>query len=75
MDSKSLISLTQPTDAALFINGMYYDMEYADVFTILDVLKSEGKVLDGLDKLGLTDEQARKFVTLDLGEFRKESRA
>jgi len=34
----------------LFVNGLYFDMDYADVFTILDALKSEGKVLDGLGR-------------------------
>ncbi|XP_059082867.1 UDP-glucose:glycoprotein glucosyltransferase 1-like [Tigriopus californicus] len=54
-----------PTDAALFINGMYFDMEYVDIFSILDTLKSEGRVLDGLGRLGLTDEQARKMISQD----------
>ena len=55
----------QTNDAALFINGMYFDMDYVDIFTILDTLKSEGKVLDGLGDLGLTDEQARKMMSQD----------
>lgn len=44
---------------------MYFDMDYVDIFTILDTLKSEGKVLDGLAQLGLTDEQARKMMSQD----------
>ncbi len=55
-----------PTDAGLFINGMHYDMDYVDIFTILDAIKSESKVLDGLGRLGLTDEQAAKMISLDL---------
>ena len=55
----------QPSDAALFVNGMFFDMDYVDVFTILDALKSEARVLDGLGKLGLTDEQARKLIVQD----------
>ncbi len=54
-----------PSDAALFINGMFFDMDYVDIFTILETLKSEGRVLDGLGKLGLTDEQARKLIVQD----------
>lgn len=55
----------QPSDAALFINGMHFDMDYVDIFTLLDTIKSEAGVLDGLGRLGLTDEQARKVVALD----------
>ncbi len=55
----------QPTDAALFINGMHFDMDYVDIFSLLDTIKSEANVLDGLGKIGLTDEQARKVVALD----------
>ena len=40
-------------------------MDYVDVFTILDSLKSEGRVLDGLGDLGLTDEQARRMISQD----------
>jgi UDP-glucose:glycoprotein glucosyltransferase len=55
----------QPTDAALFINGLHYDMDYVDIFTILDAIKSEAKILDGLGRLGLSDEQASKMISLD----------
>ena len=53
----------QTSDAALFINGMYFDMDYVDVFTVMDTLKSEGRVLDGLGDLGMTDEQARAMIS------------
>jgi len=55
----------QPTDAALFINGLHFDMDYVDIFTLLDTIKSEANVLNGLGKIGLSDEQARKVVALD----------
>ena len=56
----------QTSDAALFVNGMYFDMDYVDVFTVMDTLKSEGRVLDGLGDLGMTDEQARAMISQDL---------
>ena len=34
----------QPSDAALFINGLYFDMDFVDIFTILETIKSEAKV-------------------------------
>jgi len=40
-------------------------MDYVDIFTIIDTIKSEAGVLDGLGRLGLTDEQASsKFNTV-----------
>ena len=55
----------QPSDAALYINGLHYDMDYVDIFTILEALKSEAKVLDGLGRLGVDDSKAAKLMTLD----------
>ena len=63
----------QPSDAALFVNGMYFDMDYVDVFTVLETLKSEGRVLDGLGELGMTDEQARKMISQDLSSDKQTS--
>lgn len=40
-------------------------MDYVDIFTLMDTIKSEANVLDGLGKIGLSDEQARKVVALD----------
>lgn len=54
-----------PKDAMLFINGMQYDMDYVDIFTLLDVIKSEGKILDGLGKLGLNEDHAAKMLSVD----------
>ncbi|QQP41205.1 Uncharacterized protein FKW44_015496, partial [Caligus rogercresseyi] len=56
----------QPSDSALFINGIFFDMDYADIFTIFDSLKTEGKILDGLGNLGLSEAQASKLISLDL---------
>ena len=63
----------QPSDAALFINGMYFDMDYVDMFTVMDTLKSEGRVLDGLGDLGMTDEQARAMISQDLSSSEKQT--
>ena len=63
----------QTSDAALFINGMYFDMDYVDMFTVMDTLKSEGKVLDGLGDLGMTDEQARAMISQDLSSSEKQT--
>eukprot|EP00090_Calanus_glacialis_P019622 TRINITY_DN3011_c0_g1_i1.p1 TRINITY_DN3011_c0_g1~~TRINITY_DN3011_c0_g1_i1.p1 ORF type:complete len:1524 (+),score=468.92 TRINITY_DN3011_c0_g1_i1:46-4617(+) len=57
----------QPNDAALFINGQHFDMDFTDIFTILDTLRSEERVLGGLGSLGLTAKQTQSLMTLDLG--------
>merc|ERR1719244_919889 len=57
----------QPNDAALFINGQHFDMDYTDMFTVLDTLRSEEKVLGGLGGMGLTTKQTQNLMTLDLG--------
>ena len=62
----------QTSDAALFINGMFFDMDYVDMFTVMDTLKSEGRVLDGLGDLGMTDEQARAMISQDLSSSEKQ---
>lgn len=42
-----------PNDAALYINGMHFDMDYTDMFTLLDHIKNEQRALEGLAKLGI----------------------
>ncbi len=63
----------QPTDAALFINGLHFDMDYVDVFTLLDTIKTESKVMDGLGRLGIKDDVASKFTSLDFSTSNKVS--
>ena len=42
-----------PGESALFINGLQADLEIYDVFTLLDTLKSEAKLMEGLHSLGI----------------------
>ncbi|KAL1780525.1 UDP-glucose:glycoprotein glucosyltransferase 2 [Sigmodon hispidus] len=55
-----------PGDAHLFINGLLVDMNVYDPFSILDMLKSEGKLMSGLKNLGLSEEYINKFLNLNL---------
>uniref|UniRef100_A0AAV2JJA9 UDP-glucose ceramide glucosyltransferase-like 1 n=1 Tax=Knipowitschia caucasica TaxID=637954 RepID=A0AAV2JJA9_KNICA len=41
----------QPGDSALFINGLHIDLEAQDMFSVLDVLRSEARVMEGLRSL------------------------
>ena len=61
----------QPSDAALFINGLYFDMDYVDIFTILETVKSEAKVLDGLGRIGISDSVASKLTSVDFSNPNK----
>ena len=40
------------SDAALFVNGMFFDMDTMDVFTLFEHLREEQRVMEGLAKVG-----------------------
>ena len=54
--------LSGPKDSMLFINGLQFDLDYVDVFSLFDTLRAESKALDGLGQLGLTDKQAQSTL-------------
>lgn len=41
-----------PTDTALFLNGIFFDMDVVDIFTIFETVRQEIKVMEGLYKIG-----------------------
>ncbi|XP_076324138.1 UDP-glucose-glycoprotein glucosyltransferase isoform X3 [Tachypleus tridentatus] len=57
-----------PSDVALFINGMYFDMEITDVFSLVQVLKQETKLLEGLHNIGIPEVAVSKLLKLDMTE-------
>lgn len=56
----------QPPDAALFLNGLFFDAETLDIFTLLETMRSESRVLDGLHKLGFKGKSSEPLLALDL---------
>lgn len=42
----------QSSDTALFLNGIFFDMDLVDTMTILDSLRQEMRVLEGLHSSG-----------------------
>ena len=40
-------------ESALYLNGIPMDMEVYDVFSLLDIMRSEAKIMEGLFSLGL----------------------
>ncbi|KAM5288069.1 UDP-glucose:glycoprotein glucosyltransferase 2 [Ctenodactylus gundi] len=55
----------QPGDARLFINGLHVDIDAYDPFSILDLLKLEGKMMNGLHNIGIDREDMGKFLKLN----------
>lgn len=55
----------QPGDAFLYINGLRIDIDAYDPFSILDMLKLEGKMMNGLHNLGINGEYMSKFLKLN----------
>ena len=40
-------------ESALYLNGIPMDMEVYDIFSLLDIMRSEAKIMEGLFSLGL----------------------
>ncbi|XP_075236839.1 UDP-glucose-glycoprotein glucosyltransferase isoform X2 [Lycorma delicatula] len=57
----------QPSDTALFINGMFFEVDNIDMMTILDIIRQELRILEGLHKIGITEKKIlSKLLALDL---------
>ncbi|KAM8856453.1 UDP-glucose:glycoprotein glucosyltransferase 2 isoform 2-T2 [Spinachia spinachia] len=53
-----------PGDAELFINGLHIDLDVHNPFSILDLLRAEARVLEGLHNLGIQGEDQGKLLRL-----------
>ncbi|KAJ0070361.1 hypothetical protein NL108_007747, partial [Boleophthalmus pectinirostris] len=53
-----------PGDGELFINGLHIDLDVHNPFSILDILRGEAKVLEGLHNLGIKGEHQAKLLRL-----------
>ncbi|XP_064455820.1 UDP-glucose:glycoprotein glucosyltransferase 1-like isoform X2 [Ornithodoros turicata] len=56
----------EPADAAFFFNGLYYDVEITDMFTLLQALKQETRLLEGLYNIGIPKPMIPKLMKIDL---------
>ncbi|XP_076640007.1 UDP-glucose-glycoprotein glucosyltransferase [Colletes latitarsis] len=56
----------QPTDTALFVNGLFFDLEAVDVLGLLESLRSEFKVMESLRNIGFSNSKMSKLLALDL---------
>lgn len=41
-----------PTDTALFLNGMFFDMDVVDIFSVLETVRQEIRIMEGLYRIG-----------------------
>ncbi|XP_013416185.1 UDP-glucose:glycoprotein glucosyltransferase 1 isoform X2 [Lingula anatina] len=57
-----------PGESALFFNGLQYDLDISDVFTLLDTLRADAKIMEGLYSMGIKGESLSSLLKLDLKE-------
>ncbi|XP_077554205.1 UDP-glucose-glycoprotein glucosyltransferase isoform X3 [Haemaphysalis longicornis] len=62
----------EPTDGALFFNGLYYDIDVVDLFSLLQVLKQETRLLEGLHNIGIPKDIIPQLVKVDLVNNKQE---
>lgn len=58
----------QPVDTALFVNGLFYDIDLIDVYGILDILRQELRTMEGLHKFGISNERLTTLLALDFSD-------
>lgn len=56
-----------PGESALLLNGISMEMDVYDIFSLLDVMKSEAKVMEGLFSLGFKGSDLSRLLRIDLG--------
>uniref|UniRef100_A0A8C7Y8C1 UDP-glucose ceramide glucosyltransferase-like 1 n=1 Tax=Oryzias sinensis TaxID=183150 RepID=A0A8C7Y8C1_9TELE len=53
-----------PGDGELFVNGLHIDLDTHNPFSILEILRGEAKILEGLHNLEIKGEHQGKFLSL-----------
>ncbi|NXG55323.1 UGGG1 glucosyltransferase, partial [Hemiprocne comata] len=56
----------QPGDSALFINGLLVDLDTQDIFSLIDVLRNEARVMEGLHSLGIEGLSLHNVLKLNI---------
>ncbi|XP_075538389.1 UDP-glucose-glycoprotein glucosyltransferase isoform X3 [Dermacentor variabilis] len=62
----------EPADGALFLNGLYYDVDVIDLFSLLQSLKQETRLLEGLHNIGIPKDLIPSLVKVDLVNNKQE---
>lgn len=58
----------QPSDTALFINGMFFDLDIVDIISLFEVIRQEQRVMQGLHNIGVSNKRMSALLELDLNE-------
>lgn len=58
----------QPADTALFVNGLFYDIDLVDIYGILDILRQELRAMEGMFKLGISNKRLNSLLALDFND-------
>ncbi|XP_018331345.1 UDP-glucose:glycoprotein glucosyltransferase isoform X2 [Agrilus planipennis] len=61
----SILNL-QPSDTALFINGMFFDVDLVDIYTLLEVMRQELRTMEGLFRFGFRNKTFTSLLSVDL---------
>ncbi|KAK4879085.1 hypothetical protein RN001_007231 [Aquatica leii] len=61
------------SDTALFINGMFFDLDLIDFYAILDVLRQEQRTMEGLYQFGMDNDQVKTLLSLDFSNTNSET--
>ncbi|XP_028995907.1 UDP-glucose:glycoprotein glucosyltransferase 1 isoform X2 [Betta splendens] len=56
----------QPGDSALFINGLHIDLDTQDIFSVFEVLRSEARVMEGLQSLMIEPHYIHDILKLNV---------
>lgn len=54
----------QPQDTAIFVNGMFFDLDVVDVISLLEIIRQEQRLMQGLHAVGNIIIQ--KYISLHL---------
>lgn len=55
----------QPQDTALFINGLFHDVDLVDVYGVLEVVRQELRTMEGLHGVGMGNKRLGALLALD----------
>lgn len=58
----------QPSDTALFINGLFFDLDVVDVISLLEVIRQELRTMEGLHSIGIKNKRMSSLLALDFNE-------
>ncbi|XP_063224607.1 UDP-glucose:glycoprotein glucosyltransferase isoform X2 [Bacillus rossius redtenbacheri] len=56
----------QPTDTALFLNGMFFDLDLVDSFSLLEAVRQELRLVEGLHRVGVSEPLTKELLSLDV---------